>query len=86
MRGRYVLEVPLGINIHTAVKHAARSNSRWCDYPELRASPQEGITRASVTSGNPRKSKRMRACTEKRRFRAHRERADKASGNARTCH
>lgn len=46
----------LGINIHTAVKHAARTNSRWGDYPELRASPQESSTRAKVTSRNPRES------------------------------
>lgn len=43
----------LGINIHTAVKHAARTNSRWGDYPELRASPQESGTRANVTSRDP---------------------------------
>lgn len=29
----------LGININTAVRHAARTNSRWGNYPELRASP-----------------------------------------------
>ena len=28
----------LGVNIGTAIRHAARTNSRWGDYPELRAS------------------------------------------------
>lgn len=31
----------LGINIGTAIRHAARTNSRWGNYPELRASPSD---------------------------------------------
>ncbi|MBP2380525.1 hypothetical protein [Brachybacterium sacelli] len=29
----------LGINVNTAIRHAARTNARWGDYPELRSSP-----------------------------------------------
>lgn len=32
----------LGININTAIRHVARTNSRWGNYPELRASPSDG--------------------------------------------